>query len=292
VVNASQPGVLARRAASRQGYEQISSLEGGWSFEIPTGWTASSTPVRGAEIASFDLGAAQFSGNAPAADQLRIRVQVMPDYDATALEIMGARDVPSWLVVAQTHAIVSGQDAVRTVKNAYVPAGTPFDQQHVVWTFRSPFLANRVLVVDAWPADGSLRAAADHAIATFQLAQPKWTQSVPISRQQAIDGATQYLRATGRVDRVAAKLVNYHEYVVASNSGYSYTQDPEDLVWIVVTGGEFLSTHSRPPSTGPVPPDRLIVQVLGSSTGLPFSGMYSPQDTWPAWFDGLKDRAP
>jgi hypothetical protein len=220
----------------------------------------------------------------------------MPDYDATTLELMGARDVPNWLVVAQTRTIVSGQDAVRTVKNAYVPAGTPFDQQHVVWTFRSPFLANRVFVVDAWPADGSLRAAADNAIATFQLAQPRWTQSVPISRQQAIDGATQYLRATGRVDRVAAKLVNYHEYVVASNSGFSYAQDADDLVWIVVATGEFVSTHSRPPpiagTPGPVPPDRLIVQALGSSTGLPFSGRYSPQDMWPAWFDGLKDLAP
>jgi hypothetical protein len=54
--------------------------------------------------------------------------------------------------------------------------------------------------------------------------------------------------------------------------------------------------HSRPfnpnATPGPPPLDRLIVQVLASSTGLYFSGMYSEGDTWPSWFDGLRDRAP
>jgi len=166
----------------------------------------------------------------------------------------------------------------------------------VYWHFRSPFLVDRVLIVDAWPADGALRAVADHAIATLELSQPKITATTPITRQQAIDRATEHLRATGRVDRVDAKLVNYHEYEVASNFGHSYTQDPDDLVWVVVTTGEFVSTHSRPARMGGgplvVPPDRTIVQVLGSSTGNYFAGSYNPREEWPAWFDGLKDRAP
>ena len=172
----------------------------------------------------------------------------------------------------------------------------PFDQQHVYWHLRSPFFADRVLIVDAWPADGALRAVADRAITTLQLGQPKVTQQTSIPRQDAIERATAYLRINGRVDRVVAKLVSYHEYEVASNSGRSYTQDPDDLVWVVVTTGEFVSTHSRPfnPNATPGPPpfDRLIVQVLASSTGLYFSGMYSEGDTWPSWFDGLRDRAP
>jgi hypothetical protein len=248
--------------------------------------------LRGAEIASFDMQSTDFSGNAPEPDQLRIRVTVMPEYDHLSLEALGAKGGLSspGPVIEQLGTTVASQPAVRTLMRSSSPK--PFDSEHVYWHFRSPFFVDRVLIVDAWPADGALRAAADHAIATFQLTQPKVIATTPLSRQQAIDRATAYLRTTGRIDRVAAKLVGFHEYEVASNSGRSYTQDPDDLVWVVVTTGEFPSTHSRPPSAGPPPPDRLVVQAIGSSSGGYFSGMYSDADTWPVWFDGLKDRAP
>jgi hypothetical protein len=291
------PKPVATRAGATAGYRRIASDEGGWSMEIPETWVAETGNLRGAEIASFDMQSADFSGNAPASDQFRIRVTVMPEYDHLSLEELGAKGGLSTTgpVIAQSRTKVAGQAAVQTLMRSSSPSPI-FDLKHVYWHFRSPFFVDRVVIVDAWPADGALRAAADHAIATLLLSQPKVTATTPISRQQAIDRATAYLRTTGRVDRVAAKLVGFHEYEVASNSGRSYTQDPDDLVWVVVTTGEFVSTHSRPAplSGGPlvVPPDRLIVQVLRSSTGDYFSGMYSNADTWPAWFDGLKDRAP
>lgn len=291
------PKPVATRAGAAAGYRRIASDEGGWSMEIPEKWVAETGNLRGAEIASFDMQSTDFSGNAPAPDQLRIRVTVMPEYDNLSLEELGAKGGLSTIgpVIAQSRTTVAGQAAVQTLMRSSSPSPI-FDLQHVYWHFRSPFFVDRVVIVDAWPADGALRAAADHAIATLLLSQPKVTATTPLSRQQAIDRVTAYLRTTGRVDRVTAKLVNYHEYEVASNSGRSYTQDPDDLVWVVVTTGEFVSTHSRPfnpnASPGPVPPDRLIVQVLQSSTGLTFSGMWSSADTWPAWFDGLKDHAP
>jgi hypothetical protein len=291
-----QPGPLLRRAGSGSGYDRISSLEGGWSIEVPEMWFAETGNLRGAEIGSFDMQNTDFSGNAPRADQLRIRVTVMPEYDHLSLAELGAKGGLSspGPVIEQSATMVAGQPAVQTLMRSSSP--TPFDMQHIYWHFRSPFFIDRVVIVDAWPADGALRAVADRSITSFQLSQPKVTMAAPISRQQAIDRATTYLRTVGTVDRVAAKLVSYHEYEVVSNSGRSYTQDPDDLVWVVVTTGEFISTHSRPGpisrTLGPVPPDRLIVQVIGSLSGQSFAGMYSPRDTWPAWFDGLKDRAP
>lgn len=290
------PKPVATRAGAAAGYRRIASDEGGWSMEIPENWVAETGNLRGAEIASFDMQSTDFSGNAPAPDQFRIRVTVMPEYDHLSLEELGAKGGLSMPgpVVEQLATTVAGQPAVRTLMRSSSPK--PFDMEHVYWHFRSPFFVDRVVIVDAWPAEGALRAAADHAIATLQLSQPKVTATTPISRQQAIDRATAYLRTTGRVDRVAAKLVGFHEYEVASNSGRSYTQDPDDLVWVVVTTGEFPSTHSRPfnpnASPGPPPFDHLIVQALRSSNGDYFSGMYSNADTWPAWFDGLKDNAP
>src|SRR5207244_3391123 len=204
----SQPGVLARRAGPHPGYDRVASVDGGWSLEIPTSWNAASAPMRGADIASFDVRAAPFDGNAPAADQLRIHVQLVTDYDATPLETFGARGVPTWLLVGQTRTTVSGSDAVRTVKNAYVPAGSPFDQQHVVWAFRSPYFADRIVTVDAWPANSALAAEAEHAQGTFQVFAPPPVMTAPkISRITATAQAVHYAEAFGPAAISTAKVV-------------------------------------------------------------------------------------
>src|SRR3989475_6723209 len=198
------PKPLATRAGAAAGYRRIASDEGGWSMEIPEKWVAETGNLRGAEIASFDMQSTDFSGNAPAPDQLRIRVTLMPEYDHLSLEALGAKGGLSspGPVIEQAATTVAGQPAVRTLMRSTSPG--PFNQLHQYWHFRSPFFADRVVVVDAWPADGALRAAADHAIATFQLGQPRITAATPISRKQAIASATSYLSANGRVDRTPA----------------------------------------------------------------------------------------
>src|SRR5438046_5757466 len=121
----SQPGVLARRGGSRSGYDRVISVYGGWSLEIPTSWNAASAPMRGADIASFDVRAAPLDGNAPAADQLRMRVHLTTDYDLSSLETLAARDGASWLLVSQTHTNLSGRDAIPPVRDTCVQAGPP-----------------------------------------------------------------------------------------------------------------------------------------------------------------------
>jgi hypothetical protein len=307
--SASQSGLLTRRPGSRPGYDRITSVDGGWSFEIPTAWSAESAPMRGGDVASFDLRAAALSGNAPAADQLRMRVYLAVDYDVTPLETFGARDVPQWLVVGQTRTTVSGRDAVRTVKNAYVPAGSPFDFQHVVWDFRSPFFADRIVAVDAWPANSPLAVEAERAMTTFQLSAPPPVVTSPkISRPVATARATEYAGALGIVSGSTAKLVLFKEYERAQiddakRIGGPYAMggstDPDQLVWIVVVKGDFeqrgVSRPPGPPGIGATyaPPPKLVwlSVIVNAIDGNVLNYVPGTLGEGPVWFGGLTDRA-
>lgn len=304
-----QPGQLARRASSRPGYDRIASIEGGWSFEVPTSWTAESATLRGGNIASFDVRAAALEGNAPAADQLRMRVELAVDYDVTPLEKFGARDVPQWLVVSQTRTTVNGRDAVRTVKKAYVPAGSPFDQQHVVWDFRSPFFADRIVAVDAWPADSPLAVEAERAMTTFELFAPPQVATAPkISRPVAMARAAEYAGPFGTVSGSTAKVVLFSEYEraeieEAKRTGGPYAMggatDPDQLVWIVVVKGDFEQRGvSSPP--GPLgmgatfaPPPKLVwlAVIVNAIDGNVLNYVPGTRGSGPGWFDALGDRA-
>jgi len=293
------PPPVATRPGATAGYRRIASDEGGWSMEIPEKWVAETGNLRGAEIASFELQGADLSGNAPTADQQRIRVTLLPDYDGLSLEELGKRGALSGTsgVVEQTATTVASQPAVRTLM-----AGTgmprPFDQSHLYWHLRSPYFANRVVAIDVWPATGQLRPAVDHAIATFELFAPKPPSTAAISRAQAIESVRNILERAGRVDRIAAKLVTNHELEQGSAFGHNYTVDPDDLLWVVAATGDFASMRFGGPMPLPdaspesPPRDRLIVNILHASTGDAFGFMSGGDGAWPAWFDGLKDRAP
>jgi len=293
------PPPVPTRVGAAAGYRRITSDEGGWSMEIPEMWVAETGNLRGAEIASFELQGADLSGNAPTADQQRIRVTLLPDYDGLSLEDLGKRGALSGTsgVVEQIATTVASQPAVRTLMaGAGMPR--PFDQPHLYWHLRSPFFANRVVAIDAWPATGQLRPAVDHAIATFELFAPKPPSTAAISRAQAIVTVRNILERAGRVDRIAAKLVTNHELEQGSAFGRSYTVDPDDLVWVVAATGDFASMRMGGPMPLPgaspdsPPRDRLVVYILRASTGDAFGFMSGGEGDWPAWFDALKDRAP
>jgi hypothetical protein len=292
------PPPVPTRAGAAAGYRRIASDEGGWSMDIPEKWVAETGNLRGAEIASFELQGADLSGNAPTADQQRIRVTLLPDYDGLTLEELGKHGALSGTsaVVEQTATTVASQPAMRTLM-AGTGMPTPFDQPHVYWHLRSPYFANRVVAIDVWPATGQLRPAVDHAIATFELFTPKPPSTAAIPRAQAIEKVSNILERAGRVDRIAAKLVTNHELEQGSAFGHNYTVDPDDLLWVVAATGDFASMRLGPmplPDASPDSPprDRLIVNILRASTGDAFGFMSGGDGAWPAWFDALKDRAP
>ena len=293
------PPPVPTRAGAAVGYRRIASDEGGWSMEIPEKWVAETGSLHGAEIASFELQGADLSGNAPTADQQRIRVTLLPDYDGLSLEELGKHGALSGTsgVVEQTATTVASQPAVRTLMSG-TGMPTPFDRAHVYWHLRSPYFANRVVAIDVWPATGQLLPAVDHAIATFELFAPKPPSTAAISRAQAIEKVRNNLERSGRVDRIAAKLVTNHELEETSAFGHSYTVDPDDLLWVVAAAGDFASMSLGGPvgrsSVSPGPPPRvpLVVHILRASTGDAFGFMSGGDGAWPVWFDALKDRAP
>jgi len=299
----ADPRVLTQSGAD-PGYKRIASPLGGWSMELPAAWTARPARVRGAEIASFDMSSAELSGNAPGADELRMNVLLQPIIDGRTLEQLGMDGVPAFLLIEQSQVTIAGMQAVRTTHRAYQPTGSPFDQLHVRWTFRSPHFPDRVTTIDVWPADAALRGAADRAVASLQFASPASLPSVAaISRAQAI---AKVALAGYRIDREAAKLVTYREYVEASNAKAppggprllpGPDPDPDELVWVVVIAGD-LGPMLRGGPPGPGIPlaapatTRWIMSVLNASDGASRSGTWSPNGDWPDWFDALKDRSP
>jgi len=299
----ADPRLLTQSGAG-PGYKRIASPLGGWSMELPAAWMARPARVRGAEIASFDMSSAQLSGNAPSADQLRMNVTLQPIFDGRTLEQLGMDGVPAFLLIEQSHATIAGVQAVRTTHRAYQPTGSPFDLLHVRWTFLSPHFPDRVTTIDVWPADTALRGVADRAVASLQFASPASLPSVPaISRAQAI---AKVALAGYRIDREAAKLVTYREYVDASNAKAppegprllaGPDPDPDELVWVVVIAGDLgPMPRGGPPGLG-IPlatpaTTRWIMSVLNASYGASRSGTWSPNGDWPDWFDALKDRSP
>jgi hypothetical protein len=299
----ADPRLLTESAVDPD-YKRVASPLGGWSMELPTAWTARPARVRGAEIASFELSSAELSGNAPSADQLRMSVTLQTIFDGRTLEQLGMDGVPPFLLIEQSHVTIAGVQAVRTTHRAYQPSGSPFDLVHVRWTFRSPHFSDRVTTIDVWPADATLRGAGDRAVASLQFAVPRSLPSVPtISRAQAI---AKVALPGYRIDREAAKLVTYREYVEASNAKAppdgprllaGPDPDPDELVWVVVIAGDL----GPMPRGGPPRPGillatpattRWIMSLLNASGGASGSGTWSPNGDWPEWFDALKDRSP
>jgi hypothetical protein len=207
-------------------------------------------------------------------------------------------------LVEQRPVTVGGLPAVRSTHRAYQPTGSPFDLLHVRWTFRSPHFSDRVTTIDVWPADGTLRGAADRAVASLRFAVPAALPRDPgISRAQVI---SKVALLGQRIDRAAAKLATYREYVQASNATAppegprlvpGPDPDPDELVWVVVIAGDLgPMPRGGPPGRG-LPQatpatTRWIMRVLNASDGAIGSGTWSPYGDWPDWFDALKDRSP
>jgi len=299
----ADPRLLTESGAA-SGYKRIASPLGGWSMELPAAWTARPARVRGADLASFDMSSAELSGNAPTADQLRMNLTLQPVLDGRTLEQVGTDGVPAFLLIEQSRVTIAGLQATRTTYRAYQPAGSPLDLLHVRWAFHSPHFSDRVSIIDVWPADATLRGSADRAVASLRFAIPVSLPSVPgISRAHALANVA---LPSYRIDREAAKLVTYREYVEANNAkapvdgprlALGPDPDADQLVWVVVIAGDLgPMPRGGPPAPGrgltTAATTRWIMSILNASDGVSRSGTWSPNDDWPDWFDTLTDRSP
>jgi hypothetical protein len=322
VVPASSPAPTAGRPAGspEAGWHRISSDRGGWSIDVPDGWFERPTPL-GIAIGSANFDASIF----PSKTEVRVSVRLLNYYDGGDLQAYARRNV--WVatcaactkVLESARIVIGGQDA--EFYSVYQNQPKPFDELEpgLYWLVRSPFFADRVVVVTAIPGAGPLRPMAERIVSTLQFYKPAPPDLTPTkTRQQVI---ASFMQNGWTITGIEAKLMRFQDWELAfneslraaANGGPSGTRSlstaPDTLVWVVAfTGSGFTPPKAYgpgpgsigPPGTGAITPRasaRLwswAIHVTPARApydwGCPCFG--GPEVTWPAWFDQLVDLDP
>ena len=305
-------------------WTRVTNELGGWSIDAPKAWFAQPiTPFGngGLGITSYDPA----TSSIPVKTGMNVTVHLMWDWngDATDLRTFAERRVWTATCVAcrkvleTRHLTLAGQDADFYVVEQNQPH--PFDElePRLFWLLKSPYFADRVLVIQAVPGASSLRATVEQMVTTLQLFKPGPPALTPTkTRQQVTD---EFRSRDGTVTRVEAKLMRWQEWESAYNAvlrarsaisgGPSAARggnDPDVLVWVVAVTGTFYELKVGPPpgpgSIGPpganVAPAPTPRQQHWRITVVPAREPYNwggpsesgPEPTWPSWFDQLVDR--
>lgn len=296
---------------------------GGWSIDAPKAWfTQPVTPFGygGRGITSYDPA----TSSIPLKTGMSVRVELMWDWNSDATDLRTFAERRVWIatcvacrkVLETRHLTMAGQDADFYIVEQNQPH--PFDElePRLFWLLRSPYFADRVLVIQAVPGASSLRATVEQMVSTLQLFKPGPPALTPTkTRQQVTD---EFRARDGTVTRVEAKLMRWQEWEAAHNAvlratsaisgGPSAAQggnDPDVLVWVVAVTGTFdelrVGPAPRPGSIGPPGPNatpatpRLMhwrISVVPAREPYTWGGpsFGGPEAAWPSWFDQLVDR--
>jgi hypothetical protein len=192
--------------------------------------------------------------------------------------------------------------------SVYQNQPSPLEQfePHLYWLVRSPFFADRVLVITGGPTASPGREDLERIVATIQFFRPAPPILVPAPTKAEIIAS---LSGAGRtVTRSEAKLMLYREFERAYNDAlsaasggptavYSAT-DPDTLVWVVAFTGSGLTPMKAggPPgirATRTATPWAWSMAVLPAHEPYSWSGpsFGGPEANWPVWFDQLLDRS-
>jgi hypothetical protein len=183
----------------------------------------------------------------------------------------------------------------------------PLDQlePHLYWLVRSPFFADRVLVITGGPAPSPAREQLERIVATIQFFRPAPPILVPTRTKAEVIASVVAGGAT--IARIDAKLMLNRDFerayndVLRSVAGgptavYSGT-DPDTLVWVIAfTGSGFTPMKGGPPGIGGATrtptPWSWGMSVVPASEPYGWSGpsFGGPEAMWPVWFDQLVDR--
>jgi hypothetical protein len=312
-------------------WRRITDEHGGWSIDVPRSWFDHARSPTGSSwrgSSSYDPS----TSTIPLPTGASIGIQLLWDWDGDAttdLRTFAERRV--WIatcvacrkILETRRTTLAGQDAEFYTVSQNQPQ--PFDQlePHLFWLLRSPYFADRVLVITAVPAASPFRATVERIVSTLQLFRPTPPDLTPTkTRQQVIDefrrGVNPMPGSFGTGTRVEAKLMRWQDWEIAYNaalrassaagggpSGAHGAIDPDVVVWVVAMTGTFEQLARGPapplrsPGASPAPARTPIVQHWRISAvparepygwgGPSFGG---PEPTWPAWYDQLTDLAP
>jgi hypothetical protein len=207
-------------------------------------------------------------------------------------------------ILERAELTIAGQPAKFFIVSQNQP--TPLDQlePRLYWLVRSPFLADRVLVITGGPAASAARDDLERMVATIQFFRPAPPILVPTRTKAEVMAS---VGGDGRtITRSEAKLMlnreferAYNEMLGARSSGptAAYSgRDPDTLVWVVAfTGSGFTPMKGSPPGTGAMrtpTPWAWAIAVLPAREPYTWGGpsFGGEESSWPSWFDQLVDR--
>jgi hypothetical protein len=276
------------------GLVRAESLDGGWSVMYPSTWFQRAQPMRGSDFLSYEPDLV--SGNVPPPGQVRVVVQLLPNFDGLDPRAFAGTAQRSGQITQEGDVTIAGQPAFTNSVRLNMAQQPPWPTDTRNWFVRSPYFNDRMLVIQASPANAR---AADVAalVASLRFAPPVVAPMTPISRAQVTAKYATPVSPVLRADRIEAKLVTWKEYELAAASFHSGVNDPEQLVWLVLITGE-VAFPGHIPAPGPAQNPRpartthpwvffTVDAISGEGMGLSCCG----PDARPKWFDGLTDRA-
>ena len=279
---------------------RVSDDDGGWAIDIPHGWFEQPFAQHGREFRSYNPKGLDYGGNAPPPGGILVRLQMEqnPDQlDPAAFVAPQLKPSPGSEVRQRDTTAVAGQTAEFLVTWQSQPSVWQTLEPTFTWYVRSPFFADRMVVIHAYPLASPLRPAVERMLTTLQFYRPLPVVLTPlVSREQAIANATAVQKNVGAtLTRVEAKLVLYKELERAGDIGHSFATDPDMLVWVVAYEGSGLSCGRGGPLGPPgMPPATTPPCHFGFSVGPArppeMVGIFGSRPSWPTWFDTLVDR--
>jgi hypothetical protein len=306
--------------APAPGWHRIANDRGGWSIDVPDGWhDRPEQPPLGHSIGSAQPDGLVFP---PPKTGMSLELQVLMNFDGADLRTFARGNV--WVATCaactQVHEsarlVLGGQEAEFYSVSRNQPRPMDELEPRLYWLVRSPFLADRVVVITATPAASPLRPMAERIVSTLQLYRPAQPDLTPTkTRQQVI---APFMQNGSTITRIEAKLMRYQDWERAYNDSLlaaasgggptglrSIRTDPDSMVWVVAfTGSGFTPPKAYGPGPGsigraapltPTPTPRLWswainVEPAREPYGWACPCFGGPEKTWPSWFDRLVDR--
>jgi hypothetical protein len=280
----------------------VCDLAGGWSMVVPQAWFERPSQQHGREIMSYDPARMESSGGIPGREQVLVRLQMVQNPTGLAPAAFAATPFGGIreMIRDQKQVTIAGQ-AAELYEVGNIPPSSPDQSETTLfWYLKSPFFADRMVLVSLARPDAALRAEGERIVASLRFFQPTPINFVPtVSRAAAITRAT--ARAGLVLTRIEAKLVLRKELEATKRFGVDWWSDPDALTWVVVYSGTGIYQVNfgpgfRPNATpAPPPPPCLLGLVIFPADGESGSQIGPGCDTgssWPTWFDSLIDHGP
>jgi hypothetical protein len=284
---------------------------GGWSVDRPATWFDRPQGMHGRAVRNYDFTSNDFPPP-PGGVGLSLSLDIVRSGEEQ-LDLEGFADRRVWTatctvcrrILERGEVTIAGQPAKFFSVSQNQPS--PLDQlePNLYWLVRSPFFADRVLVITGGPAASPGREELERIVATIQFFRPAPPILVPTRTKAEVIAS---VSGAGRtITRSEAKLMLYRDFertyndvLRATTSGPTAVYaaiDPDTLIWVVAfTGSGFTPMKGGPPGLGEATrtptPWSWGISVLPAREPYGWGGpsMGGPEATWPAWFDQLLDR--